>query len=359
MYEYICISPLPSSQEEHCKFTTVSYTEEIPQEALEALQQMECLADPASFSDPRILSARLFYCNGEVYPLLTHISPSSDGEERVAHHLVFRNEKELALCPGLAPGILRCDNFCTNWELLPEKLPMRMHLKSRKRLAHRAYQWEALLGDAGWAGVIAERFLAAPENPLYLEYPPEFIDCYGILELVNEVLFLLPPEERLKFTFTTEFTGEMIHCSCYLRAIPAGSPRLNEIRNIDGVQILSQENSTVIPPEFANSPLVNAAREMKPEKPAIPTASTLAATEEPPEFSPTQAAPLLHGSRKVPTLQKTPLPSQQSKGNWILYVVAAFLTLMLIWLVYIYIRTVNSSGEEKEVFVIRENMRIN
>ena len=86
--------------------------------------------------------------------------------------------------------------------------------------------------------------------------------------------------------------------------------------------------------EYAQSPLVKAAREMKPEKPAIPLASTLAATETPPEFSPEAPTSLLSTPRKVPTLQKTPLPQQKNKVNWVLYAIATVLTALLFLLVF-------------------------
>ena len=360
MYEYICISTPLETPEKNCKLTTVSCTEDMPPELIRELEKMDCFNPCDIPCDPVTLSCVQLRCGSEVYPLISHISPSTDGEERVAHHLIFRNDKELALCPGMAPGILRCDNFCSNWELLPEKLPLRMHLKSRKRLGHRAYLWEALLGDAGWAGVIAERFLDSAQKCIYLEFPTEYIDSYGLLELFGEVFYLLPPEKRTEFTFTTNFAGEEENCTCFLRAIPAGSALLEELRKDPEVMLLTPADPKEIPAEYAQCPLVKAAREMKPEKPAIPLASTLAATETPPEFSPETPAALLSAPRKVPTLQKTPLPQQKNKVNWVLYAIAIVLAFLLLLLVFYYIKVVDSTPlEGDDVIVIRENMRIN
>ncbi|MBO5307907.1 MAG: hypothetical protein J6C40_07890 [Lentisphaeria bacterium] len=356
MYEYICISAQVEPKNQDCTLTTVSSTIDIPEELCRELEKISCFSTPGIACDPVVLSSMKLLCGNEEYPFLSHVSPSTDGEERVAHHLVFRNTKELEMCPGMAPGVLRCDNFCVDWELLPEKLPLRMHLKARKRLGHRAYLWEALLGDAGWAGVVAERFLAHPDKPLYLEFSPEYIDSYGLLELFGEVYFLLPESVRADFTFTTVFTGESENCSCFLRAVPSGSPLLEKIRE-QAAYLLKQDAPGEIPQEYAASPLVKAAREMKPELPSIPLASTLAATEEPPEFSPEEAAPLLSVTRKVPTLKKHPLPGSREKKNWILYIIAIFLTALLFLLVYFYIQAVNST-QESDVIILRENMRI-
>jgi hypothetical protein len=62
----------------------------------------------------------------------------------------------------------------------------------------------------------------------------------------------------------------------------------------------------------------------------------------------------------VPTLQKTPLPQQKNKVNWVLYAIAIVLAFLLLLLVFYYIKVVDSTPlDGDDVIVIRENMRIN
>ena len=360
MYEYISIASPAATPERYGLGTAVASSAEMPKALLRELEKIDSFAFPGNAFDPVVLSYMKLHCGKEDYPLLRHVAPSTEGAERIAHDLLFLSTEELKLCPGGALGVLRCDNFCVNWELLPERLPLRTHLKARRRLSHRAWQWEAMLGDAGWAGVAAEYFLNEPDKCLYLEYDPEYIDCYGLLEIFREVTFLLPEEKRVDFTFTTAFFQETENCSCFMRAVPAGSQTAAELRKNGTAWILSPENCREIPAEYAASMLVRLAREMKQECPAVPMTSTQIDSQVP-DFSPEEAASLDGGKRKLPpVLRRTALPQGKGKLLWVLYGIAIFFTILLFVLLYFFIQTVDrASGADGDVVIIHESTQLN
>src|SRR5437899_13103500 len=71
---------------------------------------------------------------------------------------------------------------------------------SSPRICH---AWQELTGDAGWAGVLAESYLANPNGRVYLLFEPGM----DLLPLFAESLALLPPEHRWQVTFSTYFMG--------------------------------------------------------------------------------------------------------------------------------------------------------
>ncbi|HCS51627.1 MAG TPA: hypothetical protein DIW81_08555 [Planctomycetaceae bacterium] len=59
--------------------------------------------------------------------------------------------------------------------------------------------WQNVTGDAGWAGVLAETFLADPNRKVFLIYQPGV----DILALFEEAIALLPASRRWDVTFST------------------------------------------------------------------------------------------------------------------------------------------------------------
>ena len=59
------------------------------------------------------------------------------------------------------------------------------------------------MGDAGWAGVLAETFIADPKRLVYLVFQPGM----NLLPLFAEAEALLPPEERWEIGFNSYYTS--------------------------------------------------------------------------------------------------------------------------------------------------------
>ena len=81
--------------------------------------------------------------------------------------------------------------------------------------------WEATVGDAGWAGIVAEELLCANGQPITLVIQPGMQS----LALISEVIGLLPAERRWETSFSTYFTplprasiAYSVVCSQVLRA---------------------------------------------------------------------------------------------------------------------------------------------
>ena len=75
-------------------------------------------------------------------------------------------------------------------------------------------------GDAGWAGVLAESFLADPQRPAFLIFEPGM----ELLPFFVEALALLPAESRWDVDFSTYFTKLPQGLNCAWRGVLAGSP---------------------------------------------------------------------------------------------------------------------------------------
>ena len=124
--------------------------------------------------------------------------------------------------------------------------------------------WKSIVGDAGWAGWLAER--AQSGKPITVLYPTG----YDPLALIQEAIALLPEYQRWNITFSTYYTLGGRGPNCTLRFIPLDADNLaapfSDKTFHDGVLNLSKR--------LGNAPtgaLVNLARGEKPKDKAIPT----------------------------------------------------------------------------------------
>jgi hypothetical protein len=140
--------------------------------------------------------------------------------------------------------------------------------------------WKSIVGDAGWAGWLAER--AQSGKPITVIYPTGL----DPLALIQEAIALLPEYQRWNITFSTYYTLGGRGPSCTLRFIPQDADSLaapfSDKTFHDGVLNLSRG--------LGNAPagaLVNLARGEKPKDKRIPTG--LGGTHSPthiPSFDP-------------------------------------------------------------------------
>ena len=87
-----------------------------------------------------------------------------------------------------------------------------------------ARAWQALIGDGGWAGVLAESFLADPRRTVFLVFRPGM----DLLPLFVEALALLPASRRWDVDFSTYFNQLPQGVSCTWRGVLDGS---DEVKN--------------------------------------------------------------------------------------------------------------------------------
>jgi hypothetical protein len=143
--------------------------------------------------------------------------------------------------------------------------------------------WKSIVGDAGWAGWLAERALSG--KPITVLYPT------GVdpLALIQEAIALLPEYQRWNITFSTYYTLGGRGPNCTLRFIPLDADSLaapfSDKTFHDSVLNLARS--------LGNAPagaLVNLARGEKPKDKAIPTG--LGGTHSPthiPSFDPNKS----------------------------------------------------------------------
>ncbi|MBJ7346333.1 MAG: hypothetical protein JHD09_13735, partial [Gemmataceae bacterium] len=140
--------------------------------------------------------------------------------------------------------------------------------------------WKSIVGDAGWAGWLAER--AQSGKPITVLYPTG----YDPLALLQEAIALLPEYQRWNITFSTYYTLGGRGPNCTLRFIPLDADNLaapfSDKTFHDGVLNLARR--------LGNAPtgaLVNLARGEKPkDKPILPGLGVPSGSSFIPSFDP-------------------------------------------------------------------------
>jgi hypothetical protein len=86
--------------------------------------------------------------------------------------------------------------------------------------------WARVIGDAGWAGVVAESFLADPNRKVFLIYQPGT----DVLALFDEAIALLPESKRWDVTFATFGAALPATVECLWNGVVAGSAEVDQSR---------------------------------------------------------------------------------------------------------------------------------
>lgn len=188
--------------------------------ALESLSGYRPLFPPhdeRAALNPIIYSHLLLSAAGRTFHVLSRISAYgldySQRPNKLAHHLVLDRDEQLPGGPAnllLTPGTMRVD-----WDGQPQEIPARKIVHESSPPSGVCQAWQAVTGDAGWAGVLAETFLTQPNRLVILLFEPG----QQILPLFAEAISLLPPEKRWEVTFSTYFTGLPPATTCLWRAM--------------------------------------------------------------------------------------------------------------------------------------------
>jgi hypothetical protein len=169
--------------------------------------------------------------------------------------------------------------------------------------------WKSIVGDAGWAGWLAERALSG--KPITVLYPTGL----DPLALIQEAIALLPEYQRWNITFSTYYTLGGRGPNCTLRFIPLDADSLaapfSDKTFHDGVLNLSRS--------LGNAPagaLVSLARGEKPKDKPIPSGLGLpSGSSFIPSFDPNKSDIPGLMSSKDPILGKSEL-SIDTKTNF-------------------------------------------
>lgn len=188
-------------------------------EALSGYRHLFPPQDPQAALNPTVYAHLRLNVAGRPLHVLSRIADAgldySQRTNKFAHHLVL----DAPDCPpgGPAWALATPGLMATGWDGQPRVAPVLRKLPRDERPAGPCTAWEAQLGDAGWAGVLAET--AAVGRPAVLLFEPGM----EVLPLFVEALSLLPPAQRWTVTFSTFFTRLPPGVNCQWRAVLAGS----------------------------------------------------------------------------------------------------------------------------------------
>jgi len=209
--------------------------------------------DPRSELNPVCLAHVRASVAGKTYNILSRVADYgldySQRTNKLAHHVVLDSNER----PEAGPGwLLAQPEFMdSRWDGQPRLLPTGRRVPSGNERPTVCRAWAQQTSDAGWAGVLAEAWLA--DVPSYVIFAPGT----KLLPLLREAVALLPREKRWTATFSTYFTNLPGGVTCACRCVLDGSPeaiqarRLPKALRIDLTQPLAAAH---------HSPLVEAAR---------------------------------------------------------------------------------------------------
>lgn len=213
-------------------FCTVAMTTSITASWVERLESLSGyrpifpLGDPQSTHNPINWSHWRITLAGKTRSVLSRIAFAgadySQRSNKIAHHIVLEPLEQAPAGPAwmmLQNGVMR-----TGWSGAPQQFPAGPNLPNGDRVPRICSAWAKALGDAGWAGVLPESFAQEPSKPAYLIYTPGT----NVLELFEESLSLLSPQQRWEVTFSTFFTELPLKLTCDWRAVVAGTPAATE-----------------------------------------------------------------------------------------------------------------------------------
>ena len=170
---------------------------------------------------------------GRSYQILSRVGDAgldySNRSNKIAHHLAIKDTSALSCGPSeilSKPGLL-----VSQWDRPSEKLPPRS-IDVAVDPPARCQTWEAVTGDAGWAGEVLEGL--EEKRAIYL-----IVDSTTpALSLLKEVLALLPRHKQWQTTFSTFFTKLPPNVECNIRCVIAGSPEATAARRSQSNLIL-------------------------------------------------------------------------------------------------------------------------
>lgn len=191
-------------------------------ESLSGYRHLYPSGTPDASKNPVGFSHLRFTVGGRPISVISRISDYgldySQRTNKLAHHIVV--DAPMPSCGPAAllaePGVMRnhWDGQCANIPS-PPALP---DLSTEPQICRK---WEAITGDAGWGGVVADAWLSTSPRPVFIIFAEHQSD--ELLGLIKESIALLPPNKRWQATFGTYVTTLPPDVDCRVRCVVAGS----------------------------------------------------------------------------------------------------------------------------------------
>jgi hypothetical protein len=287
-------------------YCTVAYTRGMPPQTIQLLEGLSAYKalfplhhvresdNPVSISHYRPTMA------GRNSSILSRVAPAqaehTQRSNKIAHHIVLREGE----CPAAGPAWVAAQPgfFRETWNEAPHAILEPKPVPVGESNATHAAQWEAVTGDAGWAGVLAWHFLSQNSIPAYLLFEPGM----DVLPLIIEGLNLVPVRRRWEVTFNTYFTSLPAGATCIWRCCVPDTESVREVRRNPRALVV---DLTAALPEPKINELVTCAREGTP-LPAVAARTAAGPSAGEPEAFVTVA------NRGAPSLRMKPSSSRKS-----------------------------------------------
>jgi hypothetical protein len=193
--------------------------------------------------------------SGKTFHVLSRVSDAgfdySRRSNKFAHHVaVDVDERPIA---GPAAVLAAAGFMATGFSGEPIWLDQGRRLPKLEGKAAICRAWQAVTGDAGWGGVLAQTALQDSTAPVIVVYRLGT----DVLPLIAESLALLPPERRWQVTFSTFYTKLPPGVNCLWRCMPAEDPETATALKALNVRVIDLTKKLDKP---VPSPWVEAAR---------------------------------------------------------------------------------------------------
>ena len=243
-------------------FCTVAFTDGMPPnyvrlcESLSGYVHVYPPHDPKYDHNPVAFSHYISGLGGRMYHVLSRVSAYgvdySGRSNKLAHHVMLSSEE----CSSAGPaGVMLTEPcFVEEWKDEPHLISKPPILAAVDDYDVFPSKWKSLMGDAGWAGLLAERFMSNPDDIVYIIFEPGM----DVLPLVNEALHMLPAERRWDVSFNTYFVTLPAGVECNWRFCLPDSDVLRKAQIMRDACIIDLKNPV---PLTQSGEWIQAARE--------------------------------------------------------------------------------------------------
>ncbi len=239
-------------------FCTVQASAGMPAPMLQGLESLSAYRHPQTPGDPKnpvSWSHVRLNIGGKVLAVVSRVADAgfdfTQRSNKLAHHVVLSPSERPAGGPA---WLLAQDGFLEDhWDGSVKERTRLRDVPQGDQAPGICRTWKRVTGDAGWAGVLAEAFLANPTHQACVRFDLGM----PVLELLQEAIALLPVERRWEVTFSTYATTLPQAATCHWRCLLNGSKEANEARRLARTL---QWNLSAMGPLTQTSPLIEAAR---------------------------------------------------------------------------------------------------
>ncbi|MCG6155884.1 GAP1-N2 domain-containing protein [Rubinisphaera margarita] len=279
IYELVYTSAPAGLRPGSSGYCTVQSSRGIPAPTVDLLESLSgyrhifTAGTPEAANNPVNYGHYLLRVQGRPEHVLSRVSDCpldhTGRSNKLGHHMVIDTPDSISAGPA---WLLQQPGWMTDqWDGKVTVLNTVRSAPSTPRAAGKCEAWRRTVGDAGWAGVLAESFLADPQRKVFLIYQPGT----DVLVLFEEALALLPVSQRWDVTFSTYGAALPATVECLWTGVIAGSQEEHLSKRFVHALRIDLTKALGAAPEMGD--LVTLARTGKKAPAAAPTAAAAAA----------------------------------------------------------------------------------